>query len=75
MKVIVIVLGLVVIAYVVYNRLEATKGPATVDANGEVLPVQGATAPKKQLDNVRGAAGRMQQEQEQRAREADTAEK
>lgn len=71
MKLIVFILALAAISYVVYNRLENTKGVTTVDANGNVIVQPGQQNPQKQLDNVRGAADRMQKEQQERANKAE----
>lgn len=71
MKIIVFVLGLALLSYVVYNRLEATKSTPTVDANGNVVAQPGQQSPAKQLDNVRGAADRIEQQQNDRLKNAE----
>lgn len=73
MKLIVFVLGFAVLAYVVYNRLEGTKGTMTVDANGNVISQPGQQNPGRQLDNVRGAASKIEANQDARMNRAEGA--
>ena len=63
MKIIVFVLGLALLSWVVYNRLEGTKGTMSVDDNGNVVVQPGQQDPGKQLDNVRGAAKKIEANQ------------
>lgn len=70
MKLIVFVLALALISWVVYTALNRTTTVTTVDANGNVVVQQGQADPKKQLDNVRGAADRIEQQQNERLDEA-----
>lgn len=70
MKMIVFILGFALLAYVVYNRLEGTKGTTTVDANGNVVTQPGQQNPGRQLDNVRGAAAKIEADQDARMKKA-----
>ena len=71
MKMIVFILGLALISYVVYTSLMKTKAPETVDSQGNVIVQPGQQNPGKQLDNVRGAADRISQQHEDRAKAAE----
>ena len=70
MKLIVFILGLALISYVVYTQLNKTTAVSTVDSNGNVVVQPGQQNPGKALDNVRGAANRMEQQQQDRAEKA-----
>lgn len=71
MKIVMFVLGLVVISYVLMKGLEGTKKTSTVDANGNVVAQPGQQNPGKSLDNVRGAASRIEADQNARTNRAD----